>query len=296
MTESSAGRAPRFSINLFAVPPAWYPRLIGAAEDAGFEAAWIAEHLVTPLEYEPLYPYDPVGRPSYSPETPLADPFVALAAAAAVTQRIGLGVGVYVLPLRPPMVTARAALTVQEISGGRLLLGIGTGWLREEFDAAGEDFDNRGARADEILVMLAKLWTGKPVEHSGTHYRFRPVQLSPEPSVPIPLLGFGVSAPALRRSARLDGWYGPPHLPLADAIAARAILEAERKRAGTDGRPFTYHVRMAGEPTPENVAPYVEGGFDHLVLTAAVRHAQSVEEAATAIAALAEQVNSLSGS
>ena len=294
VTARRAGKTLRFSVNIFGVPPAWYPALATAAEQAGFEAFWIAEHLITPIDFEPLYPYDAAGRPSYRSDTPLADPFVALAAAAAVTQRIGLGTGVYVLPLRRPMVTARAALTVHVISGGRLLFGIGTGWLREEFDAAGEDFGNRGSRTDEILTVLAKLWSGRPVEHSGLHYSFRPVQMSPRPHIRIPIIGSGVSTPALRRSAGLSGWYGPPHLPLADVIAARTRLETERENADTHGHSFTYYARVVGEPSPENIARYLAAGFDHLVVTPDVRGAASIEEAAATVAGLAKQVGTAS--
>src|SRR5438552_13802002 len=153
------------SLNLFGLPPAEYAPLVVRAEELGFEAIWLADHLITPLEYAATYPYDDSGRPSYRPETPLADVWVTLGHLAALTKNIRLGTGVYILPLRNPFVTARAAMWAQSLSGGRLLFGVGTGWQREEFEVVGEQFDRRGARMDEILAIFEKLWSGGPVAH-----------------------------------------------------------------------------------------------------------------------------------
>jgi probable F420-dependent oxidoreductase len=192
----------RFSVQGYWMPEAWIPLVAQEVERAGFEGFWYGDHIAAPIEYEGNYLYSEDGRPSMRLETPIADVFLALAGAAAVTERIMLGSSVVVLPMRPPLITARAVTTLQNMSGGRFRLGIGVGWQREEFEAIGMPFDQRGKRADEILELLPKLWTGEPVEHDGLTCRFGPLRLSPPVVTKVPLLGSGTTAPALRRSAR----------------------------------------------------------------------------------------------
>ncbi|HVA08352.1 MAG TPA: TIGR03619 family F420-dependent LLM class oxidoreductase, partial [Acidimicrobiales bacterium] len=230
-------------ISVFAIPPEWYSELGRRADELGFDSFWVAEHLVTPLEYDSRYPYSDRGVPNYDIDAPLSDPLVALASVAAVTTRIGLGTGVYILPLRSAMITARACTTLQNISHGRFTLGIGTGWMREEFEAAGEDFGDRGARTDDIIVVLRKVWSGRPAEHASRFQTFGPLVLPPAPAAPIPILASGLARPTLRRAARLDGWYGPPEVPLEVTAAARDTIERERDLIGASG-PFTYYARL----------------------------------------------------
>jgi probable F420-dependent oxidoreductase len=230
------------------------------AERVGFDCFWIGDHIAAPVHYEPAYRYNASGRPTMRPTTPLVDVFGALTAAAAVTERIGVGTNVAVLPMRPPLITARAALTAQNLSGGRFRLGIGVGWMREEFAAIGMPFDRRGTRTDEILALLGRLWTGAEVEHDGLTGAFGSLRLSPPAVAPIPILGSGVSDPALRRSARLDGWCGPPGLTLDETVAIRSRLPADAA--------FELWAHPGGGTRPE-VDAYREAGFDRLVLVPA---------------------------
>ena len=160
----------------------------------------------------------------------MLDVWVNAAHLAAHTTTLKIGSGVLVLPLRSPFVTARAVASAQLLSGGRILLGVGTGWLREEFDAVGEDFDGRGRRTDEAIGILRRLWSGEVVEHDGESYSFGPVQFVPAVDPPPVVVG-GTSKPALRRAARLgDGWYGPS-VPLEQSVAARDAIDEAARRA-----------------------------------------------------------------
>ena len=131
------------------------------AEDSGFESVWTFEHVVVPLEYESKYPYDASGKMGAAPETPFVDPLIALTAAAAGTKTIRLGTGVNILPQANPLFLAKQAASLDALSGGRLLLGLGIGWLREEFDAMGVPFERRGARFDDYVAAMRKVWSAR---------------------------------------------------------------------------------------------------------------------------------------
>ena len=248
----------------FGYPPDHYAPAARAAEAAGFDALWIAEHLVTPLHYAKVYPYSESGDPGYSPDTPLVDPWVTIGHLAAVTRSISLGTGVHILPLRNPFATAKAVATAQALSGGRVLLGVGTGWMREEFDAVGERWERRGARTDEAIEIIRGFWRGRPFAYEGTVFRFDEVQMSPPVPAPPVIVG-GVSAPALERAARLgDGWYGPS-CPLEESAGYRdAILEGLAGH-GRDGGGFQFWARL-NRPTEEEVETARRLGLDRLVI------------------------------
>ena len=130
-----------------------YGTVAQRAEAAGFDSFFMPEHLVFPIDITPLYPYSETGYPGVDADTPYFDPWVSLASVAAVTSKIRLGTQVYILPLRNVFVTAKAVATLDRISQGRVILGAGVGWLKEEFEAAGEDFHTRGRRADEAIKV-----------------------------------------------------------------------------------------------------------------------------------------------
>jgi probable F420-dependent oxidoreductase len=260
----------KISIRVFGFPLRDYAPIARCADQLGFEAVWIPEHLVAPLEFEANYPYRSTGRPSFLPETPFADPWVMLAHLAAVTTRVKLGVGVFVLPLRNPFVVAKAAATAHNLSGGRVLLGVGIGWMKEEFAAVGESFQRRGARSEEMLVVMKKLWTGLPVEHQGEWYRFGRLQMSPGLAAPLPMLFGGTGEIALRRAARLaDGWYAPPG-DLAAALGHRDALRREIAAAKRDPAGFQFWMRapaVADEPGVKTaIGQFRDAGFEHLVV------------------------------
>jgi probable F420-dependent oxidoreductase len=257
----------RLALNVFGLPLPSYATLAAAAERSGYDSLWLSDHLVAPVAWEPTYPYDSSGRPGgYGVRTPLTDVWATLGLLAGATTRIRLATGVYILPLRNPFVTAKAAATVQALSGGRLLLGVGAGWMREEFAAVGEDFDSRGARMDEIVAILRLLWSGEPVSHRGEHYAFDTVQMTPAADPAPPIIVGGLTAPALRRAARIgDGWFGPA-ASLAEVVRARDSIEAERRRLGRDHLPFQCWVRVADPWSPAELASFAEAGFEDLVV------------------------------
>src|SRR5439155_10170813 len=171
----------KFGYSLFGLGPRSFADVARAADAAGFESIWMAEHLVFPSEFGSVYPYSESGSPPVNPSTHLFDAWVSLGYMAAVTTNIHLATNVYILPLRSPFVTARALVTLDRLSGGRVILGAGVGWLKEEFVVAGEDWENRGKRTDEIVEILRKLWTEPTIEHHGTYYDFGPVKFEPKP-------------------------------------------------------------------------------------------------------------------
>ena len=137
------------------------------AEELGFESVWLPEHLVLPTQFESRYPYSEDGLPPVTPDAPILDPLMLLTHIAAATSRIRLGTNIFILPLRHPIVTARLATTLDVLSGGRLSLGIGVGWLEEEFRAVGVDFQTRGRRTRECVMALERSGRRKSPSSTG---------------------------------------------------------------------------------------------------------------------------------
>ena len=258
-----------YSINLFGTPLPHLVQLAARADELGFEAGWLGEHLIRPAQPPGSYPYAPDGSAhEVWPEgTRLNDPWVVLGHLAAVTRRIRLATGVFILPMRNPFATARAVETVHALSDGRAMLGIGAGWYREEFEAVGEDFDERGRRMDEIIDILLRLWSGETFSHAGDFYEFGEVCFGPAVSPPIPVVVGGDSPPALRRAARVgDAWYSTGIGDLGAMMAARDRIESLRAEAGRGSRPFDYYVRITGDLDAANAQRYCDAGFEHLTL------------------------------
>ena len=186
------------------------------AEELNFESVWIPEHLAIPVSINSPYPYSEDGKFSGGPNAALHDPFVALSFVAACTEKIKLGTGVFVLPLRNPLAVAKAAASVDVLSQGRLLFGIGVGWLEEEFQATGMNFQDRASRGREWVKILKALWTEETPEYDGRFHSFEPIGFNPKPvQKPHPPIIFGgETRAALKRTAALgDGWYGVRYTP-----------------------------------------------------------------------------------
>ena len=181
------------------------------AEDSGFESVWTFEHVVVPLEYESKYPYDASGKMGAAPETPFVDPLIALTAVAAGTKTIRLGTGVNILSQANPLFLAKQAASLDALSGGRLLLGLGIGWLREEFDAMGVPFERRGARFDDYVAAMRKVWSGEVVEHQSEFIAWSGFKSYPVPvQNPLPVIIGGSKGKIYQRIARHgNGWYVP---------------------------------------------------------------------------------------
>src|SRR5262249_25092263 len=150
------------------------------ADRLGFESLWMPEHLVVPLAASGS-PHHGSDHPPIPSNVPMYDVFTYLSHIAAVTTRIRLGTHVYNIRLRHPFVTARAATTLDVLSNGRLNLGIGASWLREEWEAVGLDFDERGSRVDEAVGVCCRLWNDEVIEHHGEHFDFGPTAFEPKP-------------------------------------------------------------------------------------------------------------------
>ena len=148
-----------------------------AAEANGFESLWTVEHVVVPSGYESTYPYSADGKMPGREDSPIPDPLIWLAYVAAATERIRLATGILILPQRNPVVLAKELATLDHLSGGRMILGIGIGWLAEEFAAIGVPFAERAARTDEHVAALRALWSDEPTHHgefTSVHQLHRP--------------------------------------------------------------------------------------------------------------------------
>jgi len=229
-------------------------------EETGFEGALVSDHVFFPGHLESRYPYSEDGRPGFDGGTPFPECWSTIAAMAAVTTRLRFSTMVHILPLRNPIEVARVTGTVAVLSGGRVCLGAGAGWIKEEFDVLGVDFHQRGRRFDEAIAVLRKLWTGEMVEHHGEQFSFPPIQMSPAPAAPLPILVGGVSGPALRRAARLgDGWLGSGQTP-DEVVATVDRLRRLRAEAGREADPFEVIAPLAVPPDPDTLKRLEDAG------------------------------------
>ena len=205
-----------------------------AADELGYHVVFTAEHLIYPQEIRTPYPYG--GRFPYAVTDPVLDVPTTLAWVAAVTRHVRLGASVMVLPYHEPIALAKALATVDVLSGGRLMVGVASGWLREEFDLLGVPFRERGARTDEYLAVLRALWTEERVTYRGRFVRLEDAAFFPKPvQKPHPPIWIGgSSAAALRRVGRVgDGWLAVPRAP-AELASDVATIRREAEAAGRD--------------------------------------------------------------
>ena len=205
--------------------------LAGAAEAAGFDSLWTAEHVLWPDGYESEYPYAEGGRMPGDASTPIPDPLIWLTWVAAHSRTIKLATGILIVPLRNPAVLAKEVATLDDLSGGRVLLGIGVGWLKEEFEALGVPFEGRGERTEEYIEVMRKLWAENNVTHDGKHVSFSGVSSNPKPvrgTVPIVVGGHS------RRAAQRAGVLGDGFVPLGGDVPE--LIDVMRQTAADAGR------------------------------------------------------------
>jgi probable F420-dependent oxidoreductase len=202
----------KFVVSMAFSDPAHLGELARAADEAGFAYASLSDHLVHPRQLETPYPYTEDGTPRWEPFTSWPDPWVTVGSLSARTSRLNFYTSVYVLPMRDPFSAAKTIGTAAVLSQGRVALGVGAGWMKDEFELVGRDFHTRGRRMNEMIEVLRKLWQGGWVEHHGEFYDFDPLEMSPVPTARIPIFVGGFSEPALRRAATLgDGWISDLH-------------------------------------------------------------------------------------
>ncbi len=208
------------------------------AEALGFEGLMGADHAFVPEKIGSSYLYSDDGKPPFDASMPFPEVWTTISAMAMVTTRLKFSTSIYILPLRNPVEVAKATGTVARISGNRLILGAGVGWMKEEFDAYGVDFKTRGRRMDECVEVIRKLQAGGFVEHHGEFFDLPGVAVAPAPEQPVPIYFGGTSKPALRRAARLgQGWIGTGN----DIDEVPGILErlnTLRREAGRESEPF----------------------------------------------------------
>jgi probable F420-dependent oxidoreductase len=255
-------------IGLFAInfgtcgDPETAVKVAQAAEAAGFESVWTGEHIVLPDPELPTFPL--------ATTTPMLDTTVALTWIAAHTKRVRLGSGIIVLPLRNPLLLAKELASVDVVSGGRLIIGVGAGWLAPEFEALGVPMEERGPRTDDALRAMRALWTSEHPEYRGTFSSFSKVAAYPHPvQRPMPPIVIGGESPAaLRRAVTMgNGWYGfaltPEH--------TKKHVESLRRAADQYGRPaelgeLEISVTPVGTFDERGVEAYAAAGVDRLVL------------------------------
>ncbi|MFY1594718.1 LLM class F420-dependent oxidoreductase [Micromonospora sp. WMMD737] len=237
-------------------------------EELGCESVWAVEHLVVPEAYRSDYPYDPSGRMGLGPADDIPDPLEWLTFAAAHTTRLVLGTAMLILPLHHPVGLAKRLATLDVLSGGRLIAGVGVGWLREEYDAVGVPFAGRGRLADEYLDVLRALWTGSPASHHGSAVRFDAVHSAPRPTRPggVPVMVGGHSVAAVRRAARFATDFYPLGV---DVPALARLLDRLRAECAALGRdPAEVAVTVRGPGTRSEADALRELGVARVVIRA----------------------------
>jgi probable F420-dependent oxidoreductase len=180
------------------------------AEERGFDSLWVSDHVVVPRKLASRYPYSRDGSFPVPPELPFLEPLATLLYVAGVTERAMLGTTILVIPMRNPIVTAKLLASLDVVSDGRLILGVGAGWMEEEFRMLAVPFEKRGARLDEYIQLFRKLWTEDNPSFHGKFWQIEEVGFAPKPvQKPCPPIWTGGhSAPALRRAGRLaDAWH-----------------------------------------------------------------------------------------
>lgn len=237
-----------------------------AAEEAGFESVWTFEHAIVPVEYESKYPYAPSGKMGAAPETNFIDPLIALTAVAASTKMIRLGTGVNILPQTNPLTLAKQAASLDLISNGRFMLGVGIGWLREEFEAMGTPFERRGARFDDYIQAMRKVWSGEVAEHESEFLSWHGFKSYPIPMQdPFPVIIGGSKGKIYERIAKYgNGWYvpgGPDQLPTMLA-EMRAACEA----IGRDPGEIEISAMWPGQGGKEAIKSFKDLGVHRLVI------------------------------
>lgn len=268
-------------------------RLAMRAEELGFDSVWLGDHVVTPERFSSAYPYP--RTEAFSPDNARIwyEPIVTLGWVAGMTQRVRLGISVLVVPQRNPLLTAKQLATLDDLSGGRLVLGVGVGWLKEEFTALHAPFLDRGATTDAYLRLFRRLWSGQPTRSNAPPYRFREVSSQPVPAqgTGIPIWVGGHSERALRRTIELgDAW----HAIRVDVERFRAGGERLRSMAESRGRPMPSlttlcDLRLGGEASPDDwqlwgrhqsiaakLSRFAEAGCDEVVLSLNARESTDV--------------------
>ena len=274
--------------------PQWMAGFARHVEACGFESIVAVEHTVLATRYDSVYPYDSSGRVELASDCPVPDPLDLLSFLAGLTDRLGLATGVLVLPNHHPVVLAKRAATVDALSGGRLRLCVGVGWLREEIEACGTEFESRGRRADEQIAVLRALWDRQPdgVSHEREFFQFENVVCSPKPLAGqhLPIHIGGHSKAAARRAGRLGDGFQPLGVAGAHLEDLLKMMRDEATAAGRD--PASIEVSLGHSVTKvdrERAERLVAQGADRLVL--AMPPTTDLEQAKDELSACAQRLS-----
>ncbi len=237
------------------------------AEASGVESVWTFEHVIVPMDYQSKYPYNPSGKMGADPATNFVDPLIALSAIAAATKTIRLGTGVNILSQVNPLYMAKQSASLDFVSNGRFMLGVGIGWLQEEFAALGVPFERRGARFDDYVVAMKKIWAGDVVEHESDFINWSGFKSYPLPvQQPLPVIMGGAKGKIYERIARHgDGWFAPIGDP-AELAAALAELKTQCDAVERDFSEVEITCMWPGQGGVEAVQALAEAGASRLVV------------------------------
>jgi probable F420-dependent oxidoreductase len=269
----------KYGIPLGALSPKVWEDVTVAADDLGYDSVWLPEHLVLPVKMGGS-PHAGAEHPPVPPNIPVYDVFTYLSHLAAKTENVKFGTHVYNIGLRHPFTTARAAATLDILSNGRFLFGIGASWMREEWDAVGLDFDTRGQRVDEAIEVCQRLWTEEVVEFHGVHFDFAPVMFEPKPvQQPIPLIIGGDGPAATRRAATVGaGWIPMNHSVDQLPGALKKLDELRRKHGRSDPVEITFGSGLVASAA--DIAQYEAAGVDRVLVRTWERSRDAVDSLA----------------
>ena len=265
-------------VNIGVQSPEQIVELAQLAESLRFESVWTFEHVIVPLDYASKYPYNPTGKMGAAPETNFVDPLIALSVVAQATSTIRLGTGVNILSQVNPLYMAKQAASLDFISGGRFMLGVGIGWLKEEFDALGVAFERRGARFDDYLVAMKKVWSGEVVEHDSDFLTWHGFKSYPVPvqKPHLPVIIGGSKGKIFERIAKHgDGWFAPT-----GGDELKTSLDTLRTTCAAVGRDFTeieITTMWPGQGGNEAVQALADMGVGRLVVPTMALGADPVE-------------------
>ena len=239
--------------------------LAPVADDNGWDSLTFSDHIVHPETISTPYPYTEDGSRRWEAFTDWPDPWVLIGALASITKRIRFTNNVYVLPMRNPFMAAKAISTAAVISNNRVTLTIGMGWSSDEFALVEQPFERRGKRADEMVEVMRKLWTGEWVEHHGEFYDFERLEMTPAPTERIPIYVGGISKFAFRRAARLgDGWLSDLQTS-AEIVDCINTINNYRKDYGRDHLPFDVMASPSDAFMLDHYKRLEEQGVTHLL-------------------------------
>jgi len=257
------------------------------AEDLGFESIWYAEHAAVPVHSDSHFPATGGDIPwTYSHFT---DPYIALARASGATSKIKLGTGITLVPERNPLLLAKEIASLDLFSGGRFILGVGTGWLKEETELMGGDFEHRWTQTREAIEVMKELWTKEEAEYHGRYFDFPLVKSYPKPAQKPhpPIIIGGMAKNVLRRVvAHADGWL-PNRVTPADVEDSRKKLDAMAEEAGRDPKSITISI-YGQAPDRDIVQSLLNAGADRVVVRP--EHVETEKEMGDQLERMAEAV------